>query len=127
MSEENNCALLADLPAGDRLRLLDQITVLEVAAPVGVEEPRTTEVEVIPPLDDKPEEKMLVVPESEPATEEPMDEDEQEFVTYTVKRGDTLSRIGRRFDVGVAEIMNLNGIVDARKPSIGQVLKIPQN
>ena len=119
--------LLADLPAGDRLRLLDQITVLEVAAPVGVEEPRTTEVEVTPPPDDKPEEKMLVVPESEPATEESMDEDEQEFVTYTVKRGDTLSQIGRRFDVGVAEIMKLNGIVDARKLGSGQVLKIPQN
>jgi LysM repeat protein len=66
-------------------------------------------------------------PEGEIATEEPMKKAEPGFVTYTVKRGDNLTRIGRRFDVKVAQIMKLNGIADANMLRIGQVLKIPQN
>ena len=132
--------LLADLPSEDRLRLLRKLTELEAAAAVGVEEPRTTEVAVIPPPDEESEEDIQVVPEPdlaegpgegepevEPVTEEPMEEDKPEFVTYTVKRGDSLSQIDQKFDVGVAEIMELNGIVDARKLMIGQVLKIPRD
>ncbi len=131
--------LLADLPSEARLRLLRQLTELEAAA-VGVEEPRTTEVAVIPPPDEESEEDLQVVPEPdlaegpgegepevEPVTEEPMEEDKPEFVTYTVKQGDSLSQIDQKFDVGVAEIMELNGIVDARKLMIGQVLKIPRD
>lgn len=136
--------LLDDLPAEDRLRVLEQIPVPKVADPVEVEKPRTTEAEVTPPTNDEPENKSPLVPEheptegprqvaaqdeaeGEPATEEPMKEDEPKLVTYTVKRGDNLTRIGRRFDVNVEQIMKLNGIVDANRLGIGQVLKIPQN
>lgn len=136
--------LLEDLPTEDRLRLLEQITVPKVTDPVEVEKPRPTEAEVTPPTNDEPEKKPPLVskhepaegpgqvvaedePEGGPATEEPMKVDEPKLVTYTVKRGDNLTRIGRRFDVKVAQIMKLNGIVDANSLRIGQVLKIPQN
>ena len=136
--------LLEDLPTEDRLRLLEQITVPEVTDPVEVEKPRPTEAEVTPPTNDEPEKKPPLVskhepaegpgqvvaedePEGGPATEEPIKMDEPKLVTYTVKRGDNLTRIGRRFDVNVAQIMKLNGIVDANSLRIGQVLKIPQN
>lgn len=101
LSQKELETLLDDLPAEDRLRLLEQITVPKVA------------------VEDEPE--------GEPATEEPMKKDEPQIVTYTVKRGDNLTQIGRRFDVNVAQIMKLNGIVDANMLRVGQVLKIPQN
>jgi len=48
-----------------------------------------------------------------------------EFLTYTVKRGDTFWEIAKKFK-GITEtdIMQLNGITDARNLSYGQILKI---
>ncbi|MGB6219664.1 LysM peptidoglycan-binding domain-containing protein [Haloferula sp.] len=136
--------LLEDLPTEDRLRLLEQITVPKVVDPVEVEKPSPTEAEVKAPTNDESEKMPSLIskheptkvlgqvvvedePEGEPATEESMKNDEPKLVTYTVKRGDNLTRIGRRFDVNVAQLMKLNGIVDANRLEIGQVLKIPQN
>lgn len=136
--------LLADLPAEDRLPILEQITVPKAAAPLVVEKPRTNEVEGTPSPDDKAEEKDPSVPEAkpaeapeqvsadgeaegEPAAGEPIKKDEPEFVSYTVKRGDNLTQIGRRFDVKVALLMKLNGIADANLLRVGQVLKVPRN
>lgn len=45
--------------------------------------------------------------------------------TYTVKSGDTLSTIAERFGTTVKKLMELNGITDANKLRIGQVLKLP--
>lgn len=49
-----------------------------------------------------------------------------EALTYAVRQGDTLGRIARAFDVTVAELVELNGIEDANRISVGQVLFIPR-
>lgn len=43
---------------------------------------------------------------------------------YTIKRGDTLSHIAKRFNVSVGEIRRLNGIKNNRI-QVGQTLKLP--
>lgn len=136
--------LLEDLPAKDRHRLLDQITTLELSDSVAAEQARTTEVEVTPTTKVEAEKKdtslstpasgeepKQLAPEDEtkgvPAIRKPMKEDGPKIITYTVKRGDNLTRIGRKFDVTVTQIMKLNGIVDPNKLRIGQRLKIPRH
>ena len=44
--------------------------------------------------------------------------------TYTVKAGDTLSSIAKKFNTTVAKLQELNNIKNADKISVGQVLKI---
>jgi hypothetical protein len=44
---------------------------------------------------------------------------------YTIVAGDSLSSIAMKFNTTVAKIMNLNGIVNADRIRIGQVLKLP--
>jgi len=44
--------------------------------------------------------------------------------TYTVKAGDTLSGIAKKFNTTVAKLQALNNIKDANKISVGQVLKL---
>jgi len=46
-------------------------------------------------------------------------------LTYTVRSGDTLSRIANQHDTTVAAIVDLNGITDPSRLRIGQVLLIP--
>jgi LysM repeat protein len=108
--------LLDDLPATDRLRLLEQITTPEPTEPEEAEPPLATEIEVTPPTNDEPEKKPALAPQNEP----------ERAATYTVKRGDNLTRIARSFDVNVAQLMKLNGISNANMLRVGQVLKIPQ-
>jgi LysM repeat protein len=117
LSGEELETLLDDLPAQERLRLIEQITVPKLADPVEAEKPRTTVAEVTPPTNDGAEKKPPLVPQHEP----------KKLVTYTVKSGDNLSRIARRFDLNVAQLMKLNGISNANMLKVGQVLKIPQN
>jgi LysM repeat protein len=45
--------------------------------------------------------------------------------TYVVERGDTLSRIGRRYGASVDEIVRLNRIAEPDRIEIGQRLRIP--
>lgn len=45
--------------------------------------------------------------------------------TYTVKAGDTLFSIARRFGTTVAALTELNGLSDPDSLSVGQVLKLP--
>ncbi|MCY8191418.1 N-acetylmuramoyl-L-alanine amidase [Bacillus subtilis] len=44
--------------------------------------------------------------------------------TYTVKKGDTLSEIAEKTGVGVAKLQSYNGIKNANKIMVGQVLKL---
>ena len=48
-----------------------------------------------------------------------------EATTYVVAQGDTLSKIARAFGVQVSELAELNGIEDANRIAVGQVLVIP--
>ena len=55
-------------------------------------------------------------------------DDEQDATTertYTVQRGDTLTRIAQRFGTTVAAIRDANGIDNADRIVVGQVLTIP--
>jgi LysM repeat protein len=45
--------------------------------------------------------------------------------TYTVKRGDTLFSIARRFGTSVSVLVSLNGLSDPDRLEVGQVLKLP--
>ncbi|MCW2928306.1 MAG: polysaccharide deacetylase family protein [Thermoleophilia bacterium] len=45
--------------------------------------------------------------------------------TYTVRSGDTLSAIARRFGTTVAKLTELNQIADPNRIRVGQVLKLP--
>lgn len=44
--------------------------------------------------------------------------------SYTVKRGDTLSKIATKTKTSVAALIKLNGIKDANKINVGQVIKL---
>jgi LysM repeat protein len=45
--------------------------------------------------------------------------------TYKIKPGDSLSGIAERFGTTTKKLMNLNGIADADRIRIGQVIKLP--
>lgn len=48
----------------------------------------------------------------------------KKVVTHLVKAGDTVSGIARKYDTTINSIVHLNGLKDANKIKIGQVLKI---
>lgn len=48
-----------------------------------------------------------------------------EIKTYTVKKGDVLSRIASKFDVSVRELSELNGLDDPNTIRVGQELVLP--
>ncbi len=52
-------------------------------------------------------------------------EDRSHAGTYTVRRGDTLDSIARKFSVGVKELIALNGIRNRNRIAVGQSLYIP--
>jgi membrane-bound lytic murein transglycosylase D len=59
------------------------------------------------------------------ATPQPTVETEEEYITYTVKDGDTIWDIAKAFDnVSTTEVLALNNISDAGKIKPGQKLKI---
>ncbi|MFM7014323.1 MAG: LysM peptidoglycan-binding domain-containing protein [Actinomycetota bacterium] len=45
--------------------------------------------------------------------------------TYTVKSGDTLSGIAAKFGTTQTKLMEINGITDPNRLSVGQILKLP--
>ncbi len=48
-----------------------------------------------------------------------------EVILYTVKRGDTLSSIAKKYNTTVAELLELNPRRDPNRIYVGEVLKIP--
>lgn len=50
---------------------------------------------------------------------------EERYTLYKVVKGDTLSGIAHRYDVGMRDIMQLSQIADPGKLLIGQVVKLP--
>eukprot|EP00770_Monocercomonoides_exilis_P007212 MONOS_7175.1-p1 / transcript=MONOS_7175.1 / gene=MONOS_7175 / organism=Monocercomonoides_exilis_PA203 / gene_product=endopeptidase LytF / transcript_product=endopeptidase LytF / location=Mono_scaffold00239:47660-48448(+) / protein_length=262 / sequence_SO=supercontig / SO=protein_coding / is_pseudo=false len=56
-----------------------------------------------------------------------VDLEDNGYITYTVKKGDTLSAIAKKYGTTVQKICELNGIKNANKIYVGQKLKIPQN
>ncbi|QNU67820.1 LysM peptidoglycan-binding domain-containing protein [Ruminiclostridium herbifermentans] len=48
------------------------------------------------------------------------------YSTYTVKSGDTLSALAKKFGTTVAELAKLNNITNVNKISVGQKLKVPK-
>jgi LysM repeat protein len=48
-----------------------------------------------------------------------------ESTTYTVKSGDTLSAIAKKYATTVAKLVQLNGLKDADELAVGQKLKVP--
>lgn len=51
--------------------------------------------------------------------------EEKKTITYTVKKGDTLSKIGKSLDVKWEDIASLNSIKSPYTIQTGQVLKVP--
>lgn len=49
-----------------------------------------------------------------------------EYITYTVKSGDTLAKIAKRYNTTYQKIAQINGIANPNKINVGQTLKIPQ-
>lgn len=45
---------------------------------------------------------------------------------HTVKKGDTLSKIGAKYGVSVPELAKTNGIINVNMIKVGQVLIIPE-
>ena len=64
-------------------------------------------------------------PAGKPAPAAPASSSAAKPATYTVRPGDALSVIAERLGVPMAELMAANGLRDASKIGIGQVLKVP--
>lgn len=50
-----------------------------------------------------------------------------EFITYKINKGDTLWSISQQYKTSLEPILSLNDIKDKDSLSIGQIIKIPQN
>ena len=55
-----------------------------------------------------------------------LDESDSNYLTYTVRNGDSLYRIANTYDVTIDEIIALNNL-NTTLLSVGQVLRIPFN
>ena len=63
--------------------------------------------------------------ELEPANVTETPTETAETLTYKVRRGDTLSEIAERFDIGLSKLTRANPATRARRLQIGQTLTIP--
>ncbi len=55
----------------------------------------------------------------------PINDGKKQSVTYTVKKGDTLSSIAKKYGITVSQIVNINNIKHPNLIYVGQVLTIP--
>ena len=84
-----------------------------------------------PPPAPPPEPGPIVMPAPEPPPAPPLPPPvptpppEPAAKIYTVKQGDTLSLIAKRFNVSAKDIMKMNNIANANKIRIGQKLSLP--
>ncbi|WP_319561314.1 LysM peptidoglycan-binding domain-containing M23 family metallopeptidase [Marispirochaeta sp.] len=46
------------------------------------------------------------------------------YISYTVKRGDTLYSIARKNDMGLAELLRINGLIESHILQVGEVLQL---
>lgn len=72
----------------------------------------------------KPEQKTAPAPTPAPKPASPGTTSPQ-FITYKVKQGDSLSRIARRNNVSIDDIVRVNKLNNANQISINQSLRIP--
>lgn len=86
-----------------------------------------------PPVVENPENVVETTPTEEtdknPDTatkEEPTSIPTADYITYTVKSGDTLSGIANEYDMTSTELAKYNDITDPESLQIGQKIKIPQ-
>jgi LysM repeat protein len=79
----------------------------------------------VPPVPVFTEEEMEDVSEDDVPEPVPAPVETPEYEEYTVRSGDSISRLARRFKVDMDELLELNGITEAHLIRIGQVLKIP--
>lgn len=59
-----------------------------------------------------------------PAPTDPPKDPPAKQQTYKVAKGDTLTAIGRKFDVTVPQLKNWNGLANANLIKVGQILKV---
>ena len=71
----------------------------------------------------KPEPKPEPTPAPTPAPDPTPTDD---YITYTVAKGDTLSKIASRYGTTYQEIAKINGILNPNVINVGQKLKIPK-
>ena len=116
--EEDLGSIMKVLPVEDQQRLLKDLQSVAEGSPVAPVEPPAPPAVIVPEPEVTPEPE-----EEETGAGEPEGDD---YLEYSIKRGDTLSHIARRYKVSVEEILTLNNITDSRKIQIGQVLKIPR-
>ncbi|MGL5693481.1 MAG: LysM peptidoglycan-binding domain-containing protein, partial [Peptostreptococcaceae bacterium] len=62
-------------------------------------------------------------PKPEP-TPKPKPVPNSKYITYIVKKGDSLSKIASRYNTSVESIVKLNKIKDPNKIYVGQLLRI---
>lgn len=55
----------------------------------------------------------------------PINDGKKQTITYTVKKGDTLGKIAKKYGVSVAQIVNANNIKNPNLIYVGQILTIP--
>lgn len=98
--------------------------------PERTENTKTVEEKIqTPPVVDETEKTEL----EETITEEPVKEEPKEetttadYITYTVKSGDTLSGIANDHGLTSSELADYNNISDVHSLQIGQTLKIPKS
>lgn len=48
------------------------------------------------------------------------------MITHTVKKGETLSRIAKKYGASVSTLVSYNRIPDPNRINVGQVIKIPE-
>ena len=113
------------------------VVVEEPAAPVVVEKapapsrPEKTEAPSAPVVAERAQAvgaspASIVRPREEPQAPRPAEPSAApEQKTYAVQKGDNAFRIGQRFGIHYKELLAHNGITDASKLQIGQVLRIP--
>ena len=76
-------------------------------------------------LKKKSEPKPEPAPDPKP-TPAPAPEPSADYITYTVVKGDTLSKIASRYGTTYQELAKLNGILNPNVINVGQKLKIPK-